>query len=251
MGKLLTILLQHNLFKGGPSCAVLRPLWMEELMHRSYNSVRLASLLIQRVPLKPFDHLSQDIELALAKDLAELYLTLASPPDRQLVACSPLLREFVVDLVSLFGPAVGMVELTTEIERVSLPSFQRRALVLAANELVMNALLHAFHGGRGGRLAVKLRRFTAQHACLTVSDNGIGYDGDPFAVKCGVAGSLAGLLASSLVYRRGNCGGTIAQIAFALDAQDRRQNAGRKKIVEPSLKRRHEIVAASIAGVRE
>jgi hypothetical protein len=104
---------------------------------------------------------------------------------------------------------------------------QRRALVLAANELVMNALFHAFQGRRRGQLVVKLRSYDSRHACLAVFDYGIGYDGDRSAPECGVAGGLADLLASTIVYRRGDRGGTIAQIHFPLNVF-RRANFGRR-----------------------
>ena len=190
-------------------------------MHRSFNLVRLIMSLERRVPLRLCDNLSRDVEFALACGITEVYRTLAVAPERQVISCSSLLRELVVDLVALFGPIVGCVELTTDIECVGLIGFQRRALILAASELIMNALFHAFQGRARGQLAVKLRRDDSQHACFTVSDDGIGYDGDQSALECGVAAGLAGLLASAIVYRRGNRGGTIAQIHFPLDIQNR------------------------------
>jgi two-component sensor histidine kinase len=61
-----------------------------------------------------------------------------------------VLREIVRDLVTLFGPTAGDIELHLNIERVALAAYRRRALVLAASELVINALLHAFKGRSGG-----------------------------------------------------------------------------------------------------
>ena len=218
-GKLLAALLPPDILKSGPGCAVLRPLWAEEAMYRSYNLVRLAMTLERRIPLSRCDNLSRDAELALAVDITEVYRALAAAPERQVTSCSSLLRMLVVDLIALFGPIVGWVELTTDIECVGLAGFQRRALILAASELVMNTLFHAFQGRRRGQLSVKLRSDNSRHACLTVSDDGIGYGGDQSALGCGVAAGLADLLASTIVYRRGDCGGTIARIHFPLDIQ--------------------------------
>jgi len=262
MGNLLTILLQHNAFRGGQTCDVLRPLWADEPMHRSYNLLRLMSLLKQRIPLRSCDCLSQDIELSLAANIAEIHGTLATVPERQLMPRSPALREMVVDLVELFGPAIGLVELTTEIERLSLPGFQRRALVLAASELVMIALLHAFKSRRRGRLIVRLQRSSSRRACLTVADDGTAYGGDSPEARSRVAADLAGLLASTLVCRQASHGGTIAQIDFALDAQEsssqidaarnrRRPRLVREELAETLLRSDREVTTASVAGVRE
>jgi two-component sensor histidine kinase len=235
-GKLLATLLPPDILNSGPGCAVLRPLWADEAMHRSYNLVRLTMSLERRSPLSPGDNLSRDVELALAVGITEVYRTLAAAPERQVMTCSSLLRELVVDLIALFGPIVGWVELTTDIECVGLAGFQQRALILAASELVMNALFHAFQGRRRGRLAVKLRSDDSRHACLTVSDDGIGYDGDQSALGCGVAAGLADLLASTIVYRRGDCGGTIALIHFPLDIQEPSRPPGREDVMEHQVR---------------
>ena len=54
--------------------------------------------------------------------------------------------------------AMRAVRIDTDIERMALSADKRRALVLTASELVVNALTHAFRGGSGGRIGVSLRR---------------------------------------------------------------------------------------------
>ncbi len=222
---LLAILLPPGPFSGETGCNALRPLWAEEAMHRSYNLVRLAFMLDERAPSGADDGPRRDAELALAAEIATIYRTIAIAAERQIAPCSHLLRALVVDLLALFGPVVGQVELIMDVADTDLTGFQRRALINAASELVANALLHAFPRRLYGRLAVTLRHDGFQRACLTVYDDGVGYDGAHFTAVGGIASGLANLLASTIVYCRDGRGGTLARIDFALDAQERWRRA--------------------------
>jgi two-component system, sensor histidine kinase PdtaS len=64
---------------------------------------------------------------------------------------------------------------------IYLPSKQATALALAMNELIANALEHAFEEGRPGHLTVELRQDGPQIA-VTVSDDGCGLPAD-FALR--------------------------------------------------------------------
>jgi two-component sensor histidine kinase len=112
----------------------------------------------------------------------------------------------------LFGSIVGDVELHVNIERVALPAFQRRALVLAASELVINALFHAFRGRTYGRISLELHAIDTWPARLQVSDDGVGCDDRQIDTGQGIAGGLASLLGSELVYRPRNGHGTTAEL---------------------------------------
>jgi two-component sensor histidine kinase len=89
--------------------------------------------------------------------------------------------------------------------------------VLAASELVVNALSHALNGEAAGWIAVTLCRIGPDAASLSVADNGRG-------LPClwnrptGIIADLAGLLGSEVVYRAREGGGTLAQIGFSLQA---------------------------------
>jgi two-component sensor histidine kinase len=68
------------------------------------------------------------------------------------------------------------IQLDLEIEPVSTREQVMSAAALIANELVANALAHAFADDRAGRVLVRLRRLGEDRAELTVSDDGRGYD---------------------------------------------------------------------------
>jgi two-component sensor histidine kinase len=53
---------------------------------------------------------------------------------------------------------------------------QASALAVIVNELVTNALAHAFPDGRAGQVRVELKRLAEDRAAITVEDDGDGYD---------------------------------------------------------------------------
>ena len=46
------------------------------------------------------------------------------------------------------------------------------------NELISNALKHAFPGGRRGRIAIDFTHDSNNHATLSVGDDGVGIQGE-------------------------------------------------------------------------
>lgn len=71
-------------------------------------------------------------------------------------------------------------------------------LGLVANELLTNALKHAFPAGRAGEIRVKLRRATDGQSALTITDNGIGTEMIAFPSSNGLGSQLIQLLATQL-----------------------------------------------------
>ncbi len=209
----LSVLLGAASPTGRAERAVLQPLWAEEALHRAYNMLRLTGQ-PRESGISP---LSPRLRLALACDLAANYRELSAARDVDMVPCAAPLRDIVTDLGALFG--AGDIVVSTTIERVALPGYKRRALVLAASELVINALTHAFCDGASGRIEVSLRGL-GSHACLRVSDDGIGFAVDesrkPGCTACGPAYALADLLEADLTYCRTTAWTTIAEISFPL-----------------------------------
>ena len=154
------------------------------------------------------DHLEDFV----ACDLMVQFRDLETPEEREELPCSTALREIVTNLNVLFGNPAN-VTLKTTIEPLLLPAYKRRALVLAAAELVSNALIHGFPGQEAGLIHVGLMYYNSKTASLRVSDSGVGFGGSPPNLDCGVAAGLAGLLEADLVYHRSS-GWTIAEIAF-------------------------------------
>jgi hypothetical protein len=208
-GDVLGVLLAAAFPLHDRGCRVLRPLWTEEAMHRAYSFVRLVDARNRRQSTG--ENATSD---AIACDLAVCFGDLTSGGERDVQSCASVLRNATTGLGALFGgPANIIVE--TKIEDVWLPAYKRRALVLAASELVSNALLHAFRGRTAGLIEVSLTALGPTSACLHVADNGNGFIEASPDLDCGVGAGLAGLLEADLAYDRME-GWTIAEIEFPL-----------------------------------
>jgi two-component sensor histidine kinase len=201
---------------GDAGRAVLRPLWAEEGMHRAYALLRLINRKTERSQGRPVGTFGAGVERALARDLATAYRALAIGRDDERVACSVLLRDIALGIGALFGG--GAVVVRTMIDPITLPAYKRRALVLAASELLVNALTHAFpEESRGGRIDVSLRALDDRRACLRVADDGVGIGAISNPVQPGVASGLADLVEAELVYYRTANWATLAEIIFPID----------------------------------
>ena len=71
-------------------------------------------------------------------------------------------------------PACCKLALNVSANRVPLDLNQSILLSLIANELLLNALKHAFPDGRQGVVRVVLARATNGHVTLSVQDDGVG-----------------------------------------------------------------------------
>jgi two-component sensor histidine kinase len=201
---------------GGP--AVLRPIWATETLHRAHNMIRLVARLEQKVPRRNKPSESLGFENKLGVELASIFDSLAIARNDELRACSCPVRDVARNLIELFGPGVGHITLATSVERLALPAFQHRALVLIASELIINSLLHAFENRSTGRMTLRLDRLNRGMARLAVTDDGRGLFGNVphHPARCGVINDLADLLQSEVMYRSAPGGGTVAEIDIPL-----------------------------------
>ncbi len=217
-GDLINVLLASAHPMSDSGCEALRPLWAEETMHRVHGFMRLINARRRRAPRARQNPIAAAMEDYVAHDLAAKFRELETSAERVVSPCSTVLRDVVSDLETLFGrPA--RISLETKIERVFLPGYKRRALVLTACELICNALLHGFPGHETGLIEVDLTFEGRRSARLRVADNGIGFGDMLPNLACGIAAGLADLLEADLSYTRA-ASWTIAEIVFpALETQ--------------------------------
>jgi two-component sensor histidine kinase len=216
LGDLLGLLLQAAYSAESTGHLVLAPLWAEEGMHRAYAMLRLFDRRAKRHRSRARNGFTARVECALAHSLASAYRSLATAEEEELVQCATLLREVALNLGALFGGGSGIV-VRTVIERLHLPAYKRRALVLCASELMINALTHAFPAAaRDGRMEVSLRQVDEKRACLRVADNGSGFGARRPDTATGIAGGLADLVEADLTYGRTAHWTTIAEIVFPI-----------------------------------
>ena len=121
-----------------------------------------------------------------------------------------------------YGLNAGRIALTTEVDDMQLDLDRAVSCGLLINELITNAIKHAFPPEGGGGIHVRLQRQPGHVCLLTVRDNGAGM-ANANAAGGAMDGSLGLQLIQDLTDQLGgskrveNDGGTLVAIAFPLD----------------------------------
>ena len=163
-----------------------KDLLLREIHHRVKNNLNVISSLlslqagqaqdseVQRL----FDELQDRV-----RSIATLHETLYGSRDLANIDFGPYMQQLVHDLVEFYGITPARIQVNVEAEKVVLSIEQALPLGLIVNELVSNALKHAFPGGRHGVIRVHFRysggicngpAVDGSRCELRVEDNGSG-----------------------------------------------------------------------------
>lgn len=153
---------------------------IRELYHRTNNNMHLIRSVLQLQAI----HMPQNPAVQkLVADMDGRILAISLVHQR-LYASRDLsrigMKEYVHDLIdhivhrSLPGEEAGRIETIYQIEDISLLLDIAIPCGLIINELVVNAIQHAFPDQRHGSITVGLRKENDHAICLLISDNGIG-----------------------------------------------------------------------------
>src|SRR3981081_2221941 len=125
-----------------PSTGAVRrpPVWAEEATHRVANLQHLATNLDRLLDDRKIDSGNRVRALARANALVRAYQSLDVDPRAVPWSCAEEIKGIASGLVEIYGHTVGSVVLSLELQPILLAGEARRALVLAASELVVNAL---------------------------------------------------------------------------------------------------------------
>ena len=108
------------------------------------------------------------------KSMALIHQTLYKSQDFAQVDFSNFLNSLAPTLVSSYGVDPNRITLKVETVEVQLPINAAIPCGLVVNELISNALKHAFPGNGRGEIRIRLGRISESHAVLSVSDDGQG-----------------------------------------------------------------------------
>jgi PAS domain S-box-containing protein len=108
------------------------------------------------------------------KSMALIHQTLYESKDFARVDFGLFLDTLVPTLVSSYAIETSKVTLAIDAAEASLPISAAIPCGLIVNELISNALKHAFPDGRRGGIAVDLRRERGRTIVLSVRDDGVG-----------------------------------------------------------------------------
>ncbi len=152
-----------------------KELLLQELVHRFKNDLANITAIL-RLQARDVADPSARSELIAASERVYVMSRVHQRFARSGDAVSADIREFVLDLCQ--DLRVGMIGarpiiLRAEIEHAQFPLSQAIILGLIVNELVTNAIKHAFPNDRPGTITVAFTR-ARQEFCLRVDDDGVG-----------------------------------------------------------------------------
>ncbi len=150
---------------------------LQEVYHRVKNNMQIISSLLSHQAaasgddrIKAILQESQNRVLSMALIHQELYQS----ADLARVGLAPYIRKLASGLFQSYGAEVRDIELDLQMEEVHVNIETAIPCGLIVNELLSNALKHAFPDGRSGVVKVELAREDGDRYVLWVSDDGIG-----------------------------------------------------------------------------
>ena len=150
---------------------------LKEVHHRVKNNLQVISSLLSlqadELESPEVRSIFQDVTHRV-RSIAMVHEKLYRSRDLARVEFSEYAKDLLHYLWRAHGAESMAIRLLLDLESVELPVGTAVPVGLILNELVSNALKHAFPGGAGGEVAVSFRRGEGGKATLCVRDNGIG-----------------------------------------------------------------------------
>jgi two-component sensor histidine kinase len=178
---------------------------LKEIHHRVKNNLQIVSSMLSL----QMDQISdlQAIELfrtslTRVRSVALFHETLYKSRDLAHVDVVDYIKSLAPGLWATYGVDSRIIELKVDVEDVALSVDAAISLGLIVNELVSNAIKHAFPGGRHGMVGVSLHS-EGKEIVMRVYDDGVGIPGDielsnPNTLGLKLVGILAEQLAGSI-----------------------------------------------------
>jgi two-component sensor histidine kinase/integral membrane sensor domain MASE1 len=153
-----------------------REVLLQEIHHRVKNNLQVISSLINMQLRRLEDGSSRDALSecqARVHTIALIHEILYESRDYSEMPFSDYVRGLANSILQLSG-SPEHVSLELALEPVTLPVDKAIPCGLILNELIVNALKHAFPGARRGKIRVELHSRAADRVALIVRDDGIG-----------------------------------------------------------------------------
>ena len=197
------------LFSGGSEQVRLA-----EVRHRYVNALQLAvSLLVRQARRYPEQALSGQLHAAAArlKAVHHLFFELDATGEEAPQASRAFLQALCDHLVAAYLADAGVrCEVDAVDTRLAIGTC--RLLGLAVHEVVVNAVKHAFPGGGGGLVIIRLRAGLPGQWCCSVEDDGVGFEAmPPHGGGMGrmLIAELVGQMGGTAVWERRAGGGSV------------------------------------------
>jgi len=154
---------------------------LQEIHHRVKNNMQVISSLLklQADTVKDKQVIDALINSQMrVQAMAWVHETLYSTESLASIDFKTYASKLVRTIFQTYGIYSGQVELKIESEDITFGIKQATPARLLINELVSNALKHAFPESRSGEIAIKLKKTDEDEIELVVGDNGIGLPED-------------------------------------------------------------------------
>ena len=158
-----------------------KELLLKEIQHRVKNNLQIISSLLDLQALsirnKQAKRVFEECQNRI-KSMAMLYEQLYRSDDLGTVQLRDYTQSIIDHLTQFYRPDAKKVSIQLRCADVAMGLDCAIPCGLIINELVSNALKHAFPKGRSGRITITIRPSRGQHLALVVSDDGIGLPDD-------------------------------------------------------------------------
>jgi len=200
----------------------LKTVSLTEIHHRVKNNLQIVSSLLRLQSGKFADPAVREV-FTECRDrinaMARLHEQLYDERGRSHLDFAPHLRELAETLLRSHNPAGCKLTLNVCADRVPLDLDQSILLSLVANELLLNALKHAFYGRATGTVDAELHTI-GDRVTITIRDNGNGFVSPPPEIKeqrgtgIDLVQAMSHQLGGEFVVNRIPAGGTCATVSF-------------------------------------
>lgn len=153
---------------------------LKEIHHRVKNNLQIVSSLLK---LQGRHVADEQTQMALLESrnrinsMALIHEKLYQSSDLARIDFAAYTRDITYDILRSFAPRATRIRADVRIRDVDLNIELAIPCALILNELISNALKHAFPAGRPGRIEIRMERQGSEYL-LTVQDNGIGLPAD-------------------------------------------------------------------------
>jgi len=163
------------------SALLEKEILLKEIHHRVKNNLQIVASILQLQSGYIRDEEAKTVFLESQKRIESMSLIhekLYRTKDLARIDFKGYVDELVRSLLTLTKGESGRIGVEVDIEGVILDVGHSIPCGLIINELVSNALRHAFPNRGDGRIGIRMRRDSDWRVVLVVSDNGIGFPED-------------------------------------------------------------------------
>ena len=150
---------------------------LKEVHHRVKNNLQIVISLLNLQAVRTKNPMALDTLQETGnrvRSMALLHETLYRSESLGRVNFAHYIVSICDHLLRSYGPKAARIKLEPHLEEISIDLDQAVSCGLIINELVSNALKHAFPEGRSGRIIVELHTLPQEQFVLKVADDGVG-----------------------------------------------------------------------------